>query len=224
MMAQITKVSDVLKTLMTPIPKREKAEHLLMLPPESRALVVAGWYERRLEGVPADEIDDESQRVARSLEETMDEMPDGESTATMHAMLDAGDIDIALNMVRGNAGQLSSTVAHLTSEHLIALFTEDPDQEHKLTVEGDLKYTDSVRMITLMYTLTVEVGERLPSVEEFLHSLTGKTLLNSLRWSAQTDDEDAQEILRFLEDTYGMGPFRFEETLDLEEETNSTEE
>lgn len=184
------------------------AQALLTLPADSRALALSAAFTTSLEGIRPREASDAAEHNGRRLEMVIDCLPETDSAQLIHDLIDAGDIELVLSMVRGNAAATSTAARYLNKELVAELFAKDPET-HLVDRE-----TNPARLLYLAWTLIVESdcagaveffateeSYDIPISDGFVCTVTRETILYPLRILARRDgDEDAQAFLRILHD------------------------
>ncbi|GEM_PF-4632362 len=167
----------------------EGGRALMALPIPSRALALVGAYHQTMDATPAAEADHQAEMLGRKFERVLEETGTDQE-ATLRHMLEAGDAPIVLAMVRGEAGEFSSTAEHLTPELIDELFAHDPEMNDETTRAS--------RLITIAYTLVCETQPTCRGVNTFfgLASEAGIRYMREIAALARGGDEDAQEIVR----------------------------
>lgn len=187
-------VREVRDKLLAPqVSEAEAAEHLLALPITSRALAIASSFAKALDGVPPQEADAAAEGAGRRLERILESTPGQDQFETLRVMVGAGDTEAVLAMVRGEAGDFSSTAEHLTPELIRELYLKDPDMHrsaHRLE-----------RLLTITHTLIVETRGDAAGVNAFFATTFGQRLLWEIREIStaklgRSGNENADHILR----------------------------
>lgn len=171
-------------------PKKTAAESgkaLLALPVPSRALAIAGAFHRKMDETPAAQADQTAEVLGRHLERALEETG-ADQEATLRHMIEAGDTPIVLAMVRGEAGEYSSTAEHLTTDLIGELFALDPDMQ--------VDEQRPSRLITIAYTLICETNPGTSGINRFFADETGQKYVLEIAHIARNGDEDASEILK----------------------------
>lgn len=179
-------------------PTTEAASRLLALPLESRGLAIVGEWDRAISAVPAREAVNAAERLGRRIEDVLDQLPTDERRTTFeHLVTDRraeGGVNVVLFMVRGFAGDLSTTAQYLTSELVTEIYRTDPD----LNFES-LRLS---RLVYLTWTLVVENPNKEPVIQFLTKTEAGLEILEELRQMAEEQsDEEAQVILRTVDET-----------------------
>jgi hypothetical protein len=176
---------DVRNSLLAqPTTVREAGKMLLTLPVSARAMVIAGAFQQAVDSADVSDADHSAEISGRKLERALEETG-RDQAETLRAMIEAGDIYVVLSMVRGEAGNYSSTAEHLDAELIRELFERDPDMHSS-------SYND--RLLQIAYTLVVETAPRCSGVNDFFNSADGQSLLQDV--ADMEGDEDAAELLR----------------------------
>lgn len=178
-------VLDVRNALMAkPTSVKEAGKMLLVLPVPARAMVIAGAFQQAVDSADVSDADNVAEISGRRLERALEETGRGQAE-TLRAMIEAGDIYAVLSMVRGEAGNYSSTAEHLDPDLIRELFERDPDM-HSSNYNG--------RLLQIAYTLVVETDPKCSGVNDFFNSADGQSLLQEV--ADLKGDEDAAEVLR----------------------------
>lgn len=168
---------------------------LLALSIPQRALVVGGAFSKAVEERPVGaRVDEVKETVGKRLERILEGTPDHEQDATLAVMIKERDIEAVLSMVRGQAGDFSSTAERLTPELIEELFANDPGMSDPFSSRSD-------RLVTISYTLIVETRSTTDGVNRFFSSDVGQRLLQEIvEMSSEVldsrGDETADQVIR----------------------------
>jgi len=176
---------DVRNALLAgPTSVQDAGKMLLALPAPARAMVISAAFQQAVDSAEVADADHVAEVSGRRLERSLEETG-RDQAETLRAMIEAGDIYAVLSMVRGEAGNYSSTAEHLDAELIRELFERDPDMHSS-------NYND--RLLQIAYTLVVETDPRCSGVNDFFNSSDGQSLLQEV--ADLEGDEDAAELLR----------------------------
>lgn len=175
---------------------REAAQALIPLEASTRAMVLGKAFRLKLEGVDPKHADDEKEKAGRHLERVIDEFSDAKET--IRQLIEAGDTDLVLSMLAGNAGEFSTTAEVLDAELLAEFFNKDSEMNSTYHSARD------ARIVNVCWTLIMETKPDTEGVNEFfLKTDMGLALtreLEYLNFSGATRDENIDQILRALND------------------------
>ena len=140
------------------------------------------------------------ERYGRRTEAVVDELPD--PSATISAMLEAGDTELVLSMVGGRIGEISTMVQYLSARHLVEFYMQDSDMQREIAGYGDDHAVDEAgRLIATAWTFVMETPLEHPGVNLFFFQTErGRGLVKDLSDAKSEGDEDASQILSRLRD------------------------
>lgn len=138
------------------------------------------------------------ERYGRRTEAVVDELPD--PSATISAMLEAGDTELVLSMVGGRVGEISTVVQYLSARHLVEFYMRDPDMNREISGYGGVQMIDRAsRLIATAWTFVEETPLEHPGVNLFFFQTErGCGLVDELR--RLDDDDNVHGILSRLRD------------------------
>jgi uncharacterized protein YjgD (DUF1641 family) len=175
---------------------REAAQSLIPLAASTRALVIGKAFRLKLEGVNPNHAEDAKEKAGRHLERVIDEFDNARET--IHELIEAGDTDLVLAMLAGNAGDISTTAEVLDAELIEEFFDKDAD------MNSDLSGARDARIVNVCWTLIMETPAETKGVNEFfLKTDMGLSLTRELEYLAgfgATRDENIDQILNALRD------------------------
>lgn len=171
------------------ISAQNAAKALALLPPPQQALAIAAAFNRAMEDANKGDASNAAEHLGRRIEKVMDELPDFQ--ATLQEMIEAGDTEVVLNMVRGRVGEEDSSAAQHLDVGLIALlFEKDADMNDR----GE----HGARLVNMAWTLVKGTPVEHRGVNLFfLATEEGQELVQELR-AMDGCDEEIQQILRSL--------------------------
>ena len=182
-------VRDARDALMRQVPPAKVGEMLLVLPVEARAMTVAAAFNTALDQTIPSDVDAKSESMGRYLERALEETGK-EQEEVIESMIRSGDIHCLLSMVKGEAGNYSSTAEHLTPPLIQELFDNDSDMNDADRRTG--------RLIHIAYTLIVETSPLCEGINNFFNSHEGYDLLREMS-EMYAQDEDVVELFRMAE-------------------------
>lgn len=171
----------------------EAANRLLALSKEQRVLAIGSAYGQAMDGAPKARASLWAEKQGRRLEKVLDEMPDKEEAETIRSLIQAGETDAVLSMLRGRAGEISTVAPFLSEELISELFEKDADLN-----DDDESFFNS-RLITITWTLVMEAKSKTAIRYLFFHE-EGKKWWDMLVGLAGAGDEDAQQIIKGVEE------------------------
>mgnify|MGYP001579189498 CR=1 FL=1 len=175
---------------------REAALALIPLKASTRAMVLGKAFRLKLEGADPRHANDAKEKAGRQLEDVIACI--GDEKETIHEMIEAGDTDLVLAMLAGNAGDISSTADVLDAELIEEFFDKDADMNSRFQSERD------ARIVNVCWTLIKETKPDTKGVNEFfLKTDMGLALTRELEILAgfgDTRDENIDQILQALRD------------------------
>lgn len=175
---------------------REAAQSLIPLEASTRAMVLGKAFRLKLEGADPRHADDAKEKAGRHLERVIDEFHDAKET--IRQLIEAGDTDLVLSMLAGNAGEISTTAEVLDAELLEEFFDNDAEMNSIFQSARD------ARIVNVCWTLIMETKSDTKGVNEFfLKTDMGLGLTNELGILAgfgATRDENIDQILKALRD------------------------
>lgn len=173
----------------------EAASRLLALSAEQRTLAIGSAYGQAMDGAPEARASLWAEKQGRRLEKVLDEMPDKEVAETIRALIQAGETDAVLSMLRGRAGEISTVAPFLSEELISELFEKDAD------LNDDEATVFNSRLITITWTLVMEAKSK-TAIRYFSSHEEGKKWWDMLVGLAGAGDEDAQQIIKGGEELF----------------------
>ncbi len=191
---------------------KDVAQKLMQLSSQAGAMAITASYLTVMNNYHLSDVDDQNLRIAHKLEKVLDEMNDDQRAELINEMLNAGDLELILSMVRSNASQYSSVVPYLTQEMIAKLFAHDAFAQLHANEDQNENQTrpNYERILELAWTLVCECecstavrffmsdDEYDTPVDNFV--LSGKKLLNIFYGMMRNGDENASTFIGKLKD------------------------
>ncbi len=152
---------------------------------DQQALVLASAYQDRLERATPGEYDHVAETDGRRVSNLLAELPD--PRPTFHALIEAGDTELALNVVRSHLGEYSGMAEYLTANQIRVMIRKDP------FMKGNIE----TRVLYIAHTLLVETPMGNKAVHRFFdHFRLGRAMMVLIKDLAESGNEDASVIMR----------------------------
>ncbi|KKR48559.1 MAG: hypothetical protein UT86_C0004G0043 [Candidatus Magasanikbacteria bacterium GW2011_GWC2_40_17] len=183
----------------------EAAKSLLALPQKARSLVLRQVYDASLAGVDPSSASDKAMEQGRKIGRVIESLPLTDCHLVITDMIENGDTELVLAIVRGNAADSSAVAERLTAELVAELYVKDTKTN---LLDG---HPSATRLLYLTWTLIMESSGR--GILEFFsndtsypvqlpdgqYHLDRNDILRPIKLLARGGDEEASSLLFNLE-------------------------
>ncbi len=191
------------------VPANEAGQFLATFGHEQQALILRSAWDELIGKLSPDEYQEVVEREGRRLEWIMVEQDAPQDVIA--TLIEAGDVDLVMNVIRGHAGEHSAIAEHLTVDLINEMFTTDADKSFS-------------RRLMLCYTLLCETKLQNEAVNEyFTNHPSARALLAEMAIMADRGEEDAATVIRFAHerDIPLGGIINSEDAIDGEDQSDS---